>query len=141
MVTYTDSLDGITAEMLEGFFASWRAPRSQADHLRILRGSAHVILAVDEQAGRVVGFINALADGAQSAFIPLLEVLADYRGRGIGHELVRRMLTKLDSYPCIDLTCDPGMQPFYVKCGMQPSVGMVIRDYARPGPNEAEGGS
>jgi len=134
MIIYPDSLEGITAGMLGGFFEGWASPPDAARRLRILRGSSHVVLAFDDEAGKVVGFVNALTDGANSAFIPLLEVLPDYRGGGIGTELMRRMLERLGDYPCIDLTCDPQAQPFYERCGMQRSVAMVIRDYTRKGP-------
>ena len=132
-IRYTTSLRGIDARMLTGFFEGWRVPPSPRKHLRILRGSAHVVLAIDVTRRHVVGFVNALADGAQSAFIPLLEVLPDCRGKGIGRQLVRRMLHSLRHYPCIDLTCDPALQAFYERCGMRRSTGMVIRDYRRGG--------
>ncbi|MBM4079513.1 MAG: GNAT family N-acetyltransferase [Planctomycetes bacterium] len=132
-IRYTTSLDGITPDKLVGFFSGWRRPLSPEAHLRVLRGSRHVVLAMDERTGRVVGFINALTDEAHSAFIPLLEVLPEYRRKGIGRELVRRMLHELRNFPCIDLTCDPALQPFYEKCGMRRSVGMVVRNYDRTG--------
>ncbi len=140
-IRYTDSLQGITAEMLGGFFEGWRQPPSADKHLRILAGSRHVVLATDEDTQRVVGFVNALCDGCNSAFIPLLEVLPGYRRRGIGGELIRRMLQKLRDYPCIDVTCDPQLQAFYERWGMKRSVGMVLRDYARPGPPAEGAGS
>jgi hypothetical protein len=56
--------------------------------------------------------------------------------RGIGSELVRRMLEKLRDYPCIDLCCDPEMQPFYAKLGMTPSVGMSVRSHGNAGLRE-----
>lgn len=126
MIEYTEAIDGITPEALRGFFVGWRHPRTPEEHLRILGGSDHVVLAIDD--GRVVGFVTALSDGIQSAFIPLLEVLPEYRGRGIGTELVRRMLEKLAPIPCVDLTCDPEVQPFYARVGMVPSVGMIVRE-------------
>jgi len=129
MIEYTDRLCGITPRMLEGFFAGWKAPPDPDVHLRILRGSSHVVLAVDSSCSQVVGFVTALSDGVQSAFIPLLEVLPDYQGRGIGTELMRRVLEKLEGIPTIDLTCDCVLQAFYSRFGMWPSVGMVIRDY------------
>ena len=118
--------------MLVGFFVNWRRPLSPEQHLRLLHHSTHCILAIDEQAARVIGFVNALTDGSQSAFIPLLEVLPAYQRRGIGSELLHRMLAILANYPCIDLTCDPELQPFYERHGMIRSVGMVLRNYARP---------
>ena len=133
-IHYTNSLDGIVPEMLSGFFEGWCVPPSKEKHFRILQGSAHVVLALDESQHRVIGFTNAISDCVNAAFIPLLEVLADYRGQGIGRELVKRLLQELEDYPCIDLTCDPELQPFYEKCGMKRSVGMIIREYSRSGP-------
>jgi len=133
-IRYTDSLEGIEPYMLEGFFEGWKNPLSPKRHLDILRGSTHVVLAVDDHARKAVGFITAITDKTNCAFIPLLEVLPAYRNRGIGSELVTRMLKTLEDYPCIDLSCDAELQPFYAKLGLSPSVGMIIRDYRRRGP-------
>jgi ribosomal protein S18 acetylase RimI-like enzyme len=82
-------------------------------------------------AGPVVGFITAISDGVSAAYIPHLEVLPAYQGRGIGSELVRRMLARLRGLYMIDLTCDPDVQPFYARLGMRPSTGMLVRNYDR----------
>ncbi len=132
-INYAASLEGVDAGMLSGFFEGWAKKPSAPEHLRILQGSAHVVLAVDADKHKVVGFITAVSDGVHSAFIPLLEVLPEYRGRGIGTELVKRMLHILRHYPCIDLCCDLELQPFYARLGMSPSVGMLIRDSLAPG--------
>jgi ribosomal protein S18 acetylase RimI-like enzyme len=134
LIRYTSSLGRLTEQKLFGFFEGWQRPLSPDQHVRILKRSTHLVLAIDQKAGRVVGFINALTDGCNSAFIPLLEVLPEYQNRGVGSELVRRMLALLADYPCIDLTCDPGMQAFYERHGMVRSVGMSVRDYNRSGP-------
>jgi GNAT superfamily N-acetyltransferase len=131
-IAYRTSIDGVTPAMLDGFFEGWTAPPSSEDHLRILAGSDHVVLAIDEEGGQVVGFVTAIADGVRGAFIPLLEVLPDWRGRGVGTALMRAMLARLDDYSAIDLTCDPELQPFYARLGLQPSVGMCLRAYDRP---------
>ena len=83
----------------------------------------------DSARRKVVGYVTALSDGKQAAFIPLLEVLPDYQRRGIGTELMNRMLKTLDHIPAIDLMCDRQLQKFYSGFGMQHSVGMVIRNY------------
>ena len=115
--------------MLHSFFSGWKHPHTPKTHLRILKGSDHVVLAIDEATGRVVGFVTALSDRVQAAFIPLLEVLPDYRGPGVESELIRRMLTRLEGTPAIDLTCAPESQSFYLRFGMSPSTGMVLRNY------------
>jgi ribosomal protein S18 acetylase RimI-like enzyme len=128
-ITYTDSLDGITSTQLTGFFVGWPNPPSPEAHLRMLKGSSHILLALSEN--RVVGFITAISDGVSAAYIPHLEVLPDYQGQGIGTELVRRMLATLSGLYMVDLMCDPDLQPFYRRFGMHPSTGMFIRNYDR----------
>ena len=92
----------------------------------MLGGSDHVVLALDEDGGTVVGFIAAISDGVLCAFVSSLQVLPAYGGRGIGSELVRRMLEKLDGHYVVSLTCDPKLQPFYERFGMRPSGGMLL---------------
>jgi ribosomal protein S18 acetylase RimI-like enzyme len=130
MITYTESLVGLEASQLQGgFFVGWPNPPSPATHVKILQGSGHVVLALD--GSRVIGFINAISDGVLTAYIPLLEVLPEYQKRGIGAELVRRMLERLKTLYMIDVLCDPEVQPFYERVGMLRASGMIVRNYDR----------
>ncbi|MGG4397069.1 GNAT family N-acetyltransferase [Paenibacillus thiaminolyticus] len=128
---YKNSPDGITSDMLQGFFVDWPNPPAPDTHLRLLKQSSKVILAVDDTANRVVGFITAISDGILSAYIPLLEVLPAYKNKGIGKELVNRMLTELDDIYMIDLCCDDDLVPYYNKFGMRKTNGMILRNYNR----------
>jgi ribosomal protein S18 acetylase RimI-like enzyme len=130
VITYETSLEGLLPEDLEGFFAGWPLRPSPERHLRLLHGSDRVVLARDDATGRVVGFVTAVGDGALSAFIPLLEVLPAFQSRGIGSELVRRMLELLEGTYMLDLCCDEELAPFYERFGMQRLVGMALRDRA-----------
>lgn len=129
MIRYTYDLTGIDATKLQGFFVGWPNPPSCETHLKILEKSAEIVLAIDESTGSVVGFINAISDGIMAAYIPLLEVLPEYKGRGIGKELVRRMLERLEGLYVVDLMCDEELQPFYERFGMKKANGMMIRRY------------
>jgi ribosomal protein S18 acetylase RimI-like enzyme len=131
MISYLDSAEGITSDQLDGFFVGWPDPPSPATHAKLLVSSDYIVLAVDDETGNVVGFITAISDGVLAVFIPLLEVLPAYRGRGIGSELVRRMLDKLSAYYAVDLACDLELQSFYDRFGMKPSTGMYTRNYER----------
>ena len=131
MIVYTDTHESIVAGQLRGFFVGWPDPPSPEAHLRILRGSFAVALALDEATGRVVGFATAISDGVSSAYLPHLEVLPEYQGRGIGTALVERLLARLRHLYMIDLTCDPDLQPFYARLGLRPAVAMLRRNYAR----------
>ena len=132
MIRYTDSLDNIGIEHLEGFFEGWQRPVTPQEHLKVLTASPRVFLAIDDETGNVVGFVTAITDGLLTAYIPLLEVLGEYRRRGIGTTLVRRIVDKLGDLYTIDLICDAELQPFYQRLGMQHAgVGMIIHKDAR----------
>lgn len=87
----TTSLDGLTPEQLRGFFVDWPNPPTPDTFLRLLRGSYRVVLAV--QDGQVIGFVQAISDGVLTAYIPLLEDLPAWQGRGVGRALMTRMGT------------------------------------------------
>ena len=131
MIVYHNSAEDVTADQLHGFFVGWPNPPAPETHLKILQNSHEVVLAVDDQEGKVVGFITAIGDGVLCAYIPLLEVLPDYQGQGIGRELARRMLEKLSGLYMIDLLCDKELQDYYARLGMQKATGMMIRNYDR----------
>lgn len=116
-------------ENLCGFFVGWPTPPSQSTHFRLLTQSDFIELAVESESRRVVGFITAVSDGVLSAFIPLLEVLPAYQGKGIGSELVRRLLERLKGLYMVDLICDENVQPFYEQLGMNHASGMCLRRY------------
>jgi ribosomal protein S18 acetylase RimI-like enzyme len=77
----------------------------------------------------VVGFVTAISDGVLSAYIPLLEVLPEYQGRGIGAELVRRLLDRLGGLYMVDLCCDEDVVGFYERLGLARwDAGMGLRN-------------
>lgn len=79
---------------------------------------------------RCVGFINAISDGIFSAFIPMLEVLPDYKNNGIGSELIRQMEASLAHIYSLDIVCDDDVSNFYIIHGFSRIAGMVKRRYA-----------
>lgn len=130
MIEYTTSLEGVTADQLQGpFFVGWPDPPDAETHLDILRGSDHVVLAVDESREQVVGFITCITDGVLSAFIPLLEVAPPHQGRGIGSDLVRRLLDEVGDLYAVDAMVDEELRPFYQHLGLAPATGVALRNY------------
>lgn len=127
-IRYLDDPSGLTADRLAGFWEGWPSVPTPEQHLAALQGSEVAVLAVERPTGRVVGFATAIGDGAIAAFIPFVEVLPGYRGRGIGRELVRRVLDRLRDRYSIDLVCDEELVPFYEGLGFVRLVAMSIRD-------------
>ncbi|KQL37180.1 GNAT family N-acetyltransferase [Psychrobacillus sp. FJAT-21963] len=126
---YKNSLEGISSDMLKGFFVDWPNPPNPQTHLKLLKKSSKVIIAIDENTNQVVGFVTAISDGVLSAYIPFLEVLPEYKSIGIGKELVNQMLIELEDIYMIDLCCDDDLVPYYKKFGMLKSNGMSFRNY------------
>ncbi|WP_104990231.1 GNAT family N-acetyltransferase [Deinococcus sp. NW-56] len=126
----TDSLEGLTPDDLQGFFVGWPNPPSPETFHHLLAGSYRISLALDER-GRVVGFAQAISDGVLTAFIPLLEVLPEHQGQGLGTALMRHLLEQLGHLYAVDLSCDDDVVPFYERLGMERANAMYQRNYAR----------
>ncbi len=131
MIEYLHTVDSIADSDLEGFFEGWPNPPSACRHLAILQGSDFVVVAKLENSSQIVGFITAISDGVSCAYIPHLEVLQPFRGQGIGKQLVKRMLHKLDHHYMVDLVCDPHLRSYYEKLGLSSCTAMIKRNYAR----------
>lgn len=126
-IAFSDDAAGLRSDQLAGFFVGWPEPPSAERHLELLRRADHVALALDGE--RVVGFATAISDGVLSAFVPLLEVLPEYQGRGIGTELMHRLLAELEGLYMVDLACDEALVPFYERLGLRRSdAAMGIRN-------------
>jgi GNAT superfamily N-acetyltransferase len=68
----------------------WGRGRSRELHERAIRGSARVVgLYLGSEQ---VGFARAVSDGATVGYLADVYVLPDYRGRGLGLELVREII-------------------------------------------------
>ncbi len=126
-IVYTNDLSNIATENLQGFFVGWENAPTPEKLLKLLKQSDYRIVAKDGE--RIIGFITAISDGVLATYIPFLEVLPEYQGKGLGSELVSRMLRELKDYYMIDLLCDENLQPFYDKIGMSKATGMMIRNY------------
>ena len=129
MLQYSSDKIKIQDLNLDGFFVGWKTQPSVETFQRILKESYEIVLAYEDT--KLIGFINCISDGVLSAYIPLLEVLPEYQGAGIGKSLLQKMIKKLSHFYMVDLLCDENLIPFYEKLGMNKSHGVSIRNYAR----------
>jgi len=129
-INYTKDVSSVSAEMLNGgFFVGWPNPPSKETHLRILQNAWCSYVAIDSEANAVVGFINCISDGVLSAYIPLLEVLPEYQGQGIGKKLVQLMLDETKNLYMVDIAHDEDKIGFYAQ--FKPHAGLLsfFRNY------------
>lgn len=123
--------NGHVVEQLElnGFFVGWPNPPSEETFKNLLKSSYKFVLAIE--SNKLIGFITCISDGVLSAYIPFLEVLPEYQGRGIGRELVKKLKNELNHLYMIDLLCDEELIPYYEKLGMHKAQGAFVRNYDR----------
>ncbi len=119
--------NNVAAQDLQGFFENWPQPPTPERHHQILANSYLALIAREEETNRIVGFINAISDGVFSCYIPLLEVIPEYRNQDIGKTLVSRLLERLDKFYMIDLCCDTNLRAYYEALGFYPVQGMIWR--------------
>jgi GNAT superfamily N-acetyltransferase len=117
----------------ESYWAEGR-PRETQD--RLIREASRVVGLYD--GSRQVGFCRAFTDGVAVAYLADVYLLADYRGRGLGEELVREMI---ENGPYADvkwLLHTTDMHSLYRKFGFdEPSYKVLERRSTR---NASESG-
>lgn len=79
--------------------------------------SYHMVSAYENS--RLVGFGRILSDGVLHAMIYEMIVVPDYQGKGIGREILNRLVQKCkeDNIRDIQLFCAKGKRKFYEKHG------------------------
>ena len=115
-VMFSGGTEGLRSEDLAGFFVGWPSSPSLDDRLGILRSADEVVVCRTPD-GAVVGFATAITDHRFAAYIPLVEVLPEYQGRGIGSQMVQTLLERLRSCYMVDVVCDEDVVPFYERLG------------------------
>jgi len=96
--------------------AGWN--QTNADWMRFLEGDAEGSFVV-ELDGAIRGTAATIVYGGRFAWVGMVLVDPEYRGRGIGTRLLERCIEHLDSLrvPCIKLDATPLGKPVYEKLG------------------------
>jgi GNAT superfamily N-acetyltransferase len=69
--------------------------------------------------GRLVGVGRALADGIDCSYICDVALLPSHQGRGLGKQIVARLVDLSRGHRKIILYAVPGKEPFYAKLGFK----------------------
>lgn len=79
--------------------------------------------------GRLVGVGRALADGVDCSYLCDVSVHPDYQGRGMGRDMVSKLVDLSAGHRKIILYACPGKEDFYRKLGfMRMSTAMAISE-------------
>ena len=105
--------------------AGWwqESPESREIIPFMIRGSFCFMVARSIQ-GRIIGMARAISDGFSDAYIQDVVVSPEFRGRGVGKELVRRLTQYCVSRKIawIGLVAEPGTQEIYENLGFRPLI-------------------
>jgi spermidine synthase len=96
----------------------WRElPRAREKLPALIRGSFCFLVALEGE--KLIGMGRALSDGVSDAYIQDVIVHPEYRGRGIGLEIVRRLKDYCieQELGWIGLVAENGTVPFYKRLG------------------------
>lgn len=115
---FTDDLASIDWDELSALYrAAPLGDKSPAD-LTLVFGNSMFRVFVFE-VGRLVGVGRALADGRACSYLCDIAVLPDQQGRGLGKEIVGRLVRLSAGHRKIILYSVPGREPFYEALGFR----------------------
>lgn len=122
-VTYESNLIPEPDEIIALYTAiGWAAYTDDSERLnRAVRSSTHVVTA--RRGGQLVGLVRVVSDGASIVYLQDVLVDPDHQRRGVGQELVTRVLAP---YPDVRQTvlltdAEPGQRKFYEPLGFSPA--------------------
>jgi ribosomal protein S18 acetylase RimI-like enzyme len=127
-IEYHEGSQNIDLRQLARLFESvgWQhRTRDPERFARMVQGSMYAVSALDGET--LVGFVRAISDGAFNGYVSTVAVLPAYQRRGIGRELIRRLLDGRDQIQFV-LHADPPVHPFYLRCGFRAALDMWRRD-------------
>jgi ribosomal protein S18 acetylase RimI-like enzyme len=88
------------------------------DHLkRTFANSMFKCFALDD--GRLVGAGRALADGIDCSYLCDVAVHPDHQGRGLGKEIIQKLVALSAGHRKIILYANPGTERFYERLGFR----------------------
>jgi ribosomal protein S18 acetylase RimI-like enzyme len=106
----------------DGLIALYRANEwSSAEKPELLHQAlvaSHSLFSAWDGA-KLVGLGNAISDGFLVVYYPHLIVLPEYHGRGVGTELMRRLMARYAGFHQHMIVADGRAIDFYRKCGFE----------------------
>jgi GNAT superfamily N-acetyltransferase len=106
--------------------AGWTMPAGR-DPAEIEAAIRHLPVFITAREGaRLVGFVAALTDRSHYAHVTELMVRRSHVDRGVGAELMRRVLDALPSERAVTIFAEPEAEAFYRQLGFAPMAGAMM---------------
>jgi ribosomal protein S18 acetylase RimI-like enzyme len=103
-------------------------PRDAAHMNAMVEGSRWVVSAWD--GDRLVGFARCISDGVDNAYVSTVAVHPDHQRRGIGREMMRRLMDGREGIKFV-LHTQPAARRLYESLGYVDATNMLVRERKR----------
>ena len=100
----------------------WKEEYDPMELRNLIHGSFLFAVAVDTKTGCAIGMGRVISDGVSDGYIQDLVVMPEYRGTGIGAQIVSKLVKKCleMGVSWIGLIAEPGTEKFYMSLGFSP---------------------
>jgi GNAT superfamily N-acetyltransferase len=99
----------------------WKDHYNKSGIKHLIDGSFAFAIVIDKNTEKTIGMGRILSDGVSDAYIQDLVILPEYRGKGIGAELVKTLVDycKVKGIIWIGLIAEPDQDGFYSTIGFK----------------------
>lgn len=125
MIAYRDDQDVSLSALSRLREACGFAARDPGALAAQVAGARWVVAAYDGE--RLIGFARAISDGVTNAYLSSVMVDGAYRRKGVGRELVTRLIRDRTMIRWV-LHARPEAMPFYRALGFEPAPDMMWLD-------------
>jgi ribosomal protein S18 acetylase RimI-like enzyme len=115
--TWSDTLDGVDWQELSDLMRAALGNKSAALLRTAFTNSLYRCFVFDD--GRLVGTGRVVGDGVDAAYLCDVALLPSHQGRGLGDEIVARLLERARGHRKVILYAVPGKEGFYKRFGFQ----------------------
>jgi ribosomal protein S18 acetylase RimI-like enzyme len=115
--TWSDSLDGVDWQELSDLMRVALGDKPPALLRTAFTNSLYRCFVFDE--GRLVGTGRMLGDGVDAAYLCDVAILPSHQGRGLGDQIIRRLMGRARGHRKIILYAVPGKEGFYKRFGFR----------------------
>ena len=118
VLVWKENLEGVDWEELSALYRAAPLGTKDAASLKTAFGNSRYVLFAYED-DRLVGVGRALADGIDCSYLCDIALLPSHQGRGLGKQIVERLLELSAGHRKIILYAVPGKEPFYARFGFR----------------------
>lgn len=99
----------------------WKEHYDKSALKSLIQGSFAFAVVIDNKNNKTIGMGRILSDGISDAYIQDLVILPEYRKKGIGKKLVKKLIRycKLKKIYWIALIAEPNQDTFYKNIGFK----------------------